>query len=579
MKKTMHFLLVAVALVFGMTSCNELNSMMDNPVSSYLELKTTSVSIVPGGTYQIEATSISTAKITYESSNPDVAIVDPSGKVTALEDGEATITVRVEANDTYQAGATQFQVKVQSPLTLEAKADGKINVRYINGITLDEPIVYTIFTKEGLKNTVSITETTAIEVDKGDKVQFMSKNDHLGTGSSYYVNIKPEMECAVYGNVMSLITPEGDFNTNKTIKKPYAFCRLFYLNVLSSTYDTEAQKWIYKYAIVNHDKYKLVLPATTLSDHCYYYMFGYTGLTEAPELPATTLAQSCYSNLFNNCKNLTVAPKLPATNLASGCYQSMFANSGITEAPELKVEDLSNSNGCYYRMFYGCAELTKAPKLPATKLSSQCYQSMFASTGLTEAPELPATTLANYCYAYLFNDCKNLTVAPKLPATKLAPWCYQGMFSYSAITEAPELKVEDLSNSNGCYSSMFEGCTELTKAPELPAKKLSSQCYQNMFYGCSKLEVAPVLPAAELASECYSYMFMYCSKLKSLTCLATSMTNTNATENWLQGAGANVEGECTFTKAASATWYYTAGQWDETSGWNVTNLWTIKDAE
>ena len=170
MKKTMHFLLVAVALVFGMTSCDEFKSMMDNPVSSYLELKTTSVSIVPGGTYQIEASSISTAKITYESSNPDVAIVDPSGKVTALEDGEATITVRVEANDNYQAGATQFQVKVQSPLTLEAKADGVINVNYNNGITLDEPIVCTVFTKEGLKKTVSITETTPIEVKKGDKV-------------------------------------------------------------------------------------------------------------------------------------------------------------------------------------------------------------------------------------------------------------------------------------------------------------------------------------------------------------------------------------------------------------------------
>ena len=578
----MHFLLVAVALVFGMTSCDEFKSTMDNPVSSYLELKTTSAFIVPGGTYQIEASSISNAKITYESSNPDVAIVDPSGKVTALEDGEATITVRVEANDNYQAGATQFQVKVQSPLTLEAKADGVINVNYINGITLDEPIVYTIFTSEGLKKTESITGTTAIDVEKGDKVQFMSKNDHLGVYDQVnyvyrYIQIKSEKECAVYGNVMSLITPEGDFNTNKTIKKPYAFYRLFYLNVLSSTWDGE--KWIYKYAIVNHDKYKLVLPATTLSNNCYYYMFGYTGLTEAPELPATTLAQNCYANLFNNCRNLTVAPKLPATNLASGCYQSMFANSGITEAPELKVEDLSNSNGCYYRMFYGCAELTKAPKLPATKLSSQCYQSMFASTGLTEAPELPATTLANYCYAYLFNDCKNLTVAPKLPATKLAPWCYQGMFSYSAITEAPELKVEDLSNSNGCSSSMFEGCTELTKAPELPAKKLSSQCYQNMFYGCSKLEVAPVLPAAELVSDCYSYMFMYCYKLKSLTCLATSITDNSATQYWLYNAGRDVEGECTFTKAASATWYNTLGKWDETNGWNVTNLWTIKDAE
>ena len=473
----MHFLLVAVALVFGMTSCNELNSMMDNPVSSYLELKTASVSIVPGGTYQIEASSISTAKITYESSNPDVAIVDPSGKVTALEDGEATITVRVEANDNYQAGATQFQVKVQSPLTLEAKADGVINVNYNNGITLDEPIVYTIFTKEGLKNTVSITETTPIEVKKGDKVQFMSKNDHLATGSwtdNPHVQINPTVECAVYGNVMSMITPEGDFNTNKTIKKEYALSCLFNDNFLSSKWDEEAQKNIYKYAIVNHDKYKLVLPATTLSINCYSFMFN---------------------------------------------------NSGLTEAPELK-----------------------------------------------------ATTLANGCYIYMFSNCMNLTVAPKLPATKLASWCYEGMFAYSGITEAPELKAEDLSNSWGCYYGMFSGCTKLTKAPKLPAKKLSGNCYAQMFIYCTQLEEGPVLPAAELVYYCYSNMFTYCYKLKSLTCLATSIIDNNATENWLIGAGASVAPavECTFTKAASATWFNTTDQWYNTNGWNVTSRWTIK---
>jgi len=476
MKKTMHFLLVAVALVFGMTSCDEFKSIMDNPVSSYLELKTTSAFIVPGGTYQIEASSISNAKITYESSNPDVAIVDPSGKVTALEDGEATITVRIEANDNYQAGATQFQVKVQSPLTLEAKADGVINVNYYNGITLDEPIVYTIFTKEGLKKTVSITGNTAIEVDKGDKVQFMSKNDQLATGGwsdAPHVQINPTVECAVYGNVMSMITPEGDFNTNKMIKKEYALCGLFNNNNLISNWDGE--KWTYEYAIVNHDKYKLVLPATTLSTNCYSYM-------------------------FNN-------------------------------------------------------------------------------SGLTEAPELPATMLANGCYIYMFSNCKNLTVAPKLPATNLASWCYEGMFSYSGITEAPELKVEDLSNGYGCYYGMFQGCYELTKAPKLPAKKLSNYCYAYMFFNCSKLEVAPVLPAAELFYQCYSNMFTSCSKLKSLTCLATSITDNSATQNWLYGAGANVEGECTFTKAASAAWDNTTGMWnwDGTNGWKVTNRWTIAE--
>ena len=33
-------------------------------------------------------------------------------------------------------------------------------------------------------------------------------------------------------------------------------------------------------------------------------------------------------------------------------------------------------------------------------------------------------TLTNYCYAFLFNGCTSLTSAPELPATTLANFCY-----------------------------------------------------------------------------------------------------------------------------------------------------------
>ena len=70
---------------------------------------------------------------------------------------------------------------------------------------------------------------------------------------------------------------------------------------------------------------KLLLPATTLANNCYYQMFqGCTSLTTAPELPATTLANYCYNNMFQNCTSLTTAPELPATALTSNCYSNMF---------------------------------------------------------------------------------------------------------------------------------------------------------------------------------------------------------------------------------------------------------------
>jgi hypothetical protein len=37
-------------------------------------------------------------------------------------------------------------------------------------------------------------------------------------------------------------------------------------------------------------------------------------------LPATTLADSCYSYMFSGCTNLTTPPELPATTLTNYCY-------------------------------------------------------------------------------------------------------------------------------------------------------------------------------------------------------------------------------------------------------------------
>ena len=90
-----------------------------------------------------------------------------------------------------------------------------------------------------------------------------------------------------------------------------------------------------------------------------------------------------------------------------------------------------------------------------------------------------------FCYSGMFNGCTSLTQAPELPATTLADFCYSNMFKgCSSLTQAPELPATTLANK--CYSYMFSGCSSLTQAPELPATKLADFCYQNMFYECSK---------------------------------------------------------------------------------------------
>ena len=70
--------------------------------------------------------------------------------------------------------------------------------------------------------------------------------------------------------------------------------------------------------------------------------------------------------------------------------------------------------------------------------------------------------------------------------------------------------------SDYCFRSLFENCTGLIEAPDMPAIKLTRSCYSNMFNGCSNLEGMPYLPAKELEDYSYSFMFYGCSKLENI---------------------------------------------------------------
>jgi hypothetical protein len=73
-----------------------------------------------------------------------------------------------------------------------------------------------------------------------------------------------------------------------------------------------------------------------------------TNLTTAPELPATTLADKCYQYMFEDCTNLTTAPELPATTLASYCYNQMFQGCTSLNYIKMLATDIS-ATGCLSR--------------------------------------------------------------------------------------------------------------------------------------------------------------------------------------------------------------------------------------
>lgn len=152
---------------------------------------------------------------------------------------------------------------------------------------------------------------------------------------------------------------------------------------------------------------------------------------------------------------------------------------------------------------------------------------------------LPGTSIANNSYESMFENCTNLNSAPELPATTL--W-------YS-----------------DAYKSMFRKCTSLITPPELPATAIESTVYAYMFSGCSNLINAPVLHASSVRNGSYSYMFMDCVKLGYIKMLATSVS-TNFGLNWVKGVATTG----TFVKHPDMTTLPT-GTSGIPSGWTVVN--------
>ena len=119
----------------------------------------------------------------------------------------------------------------------------------------------------------------------------------------------------------------------------------------------------------------------------------------------------------------------------------------------------------------------------------------------------------NAMFIKLFENCSVLTSAPELPATSLA---------------------------NNCYYGMFSMCTNLKTAPKLPAKASKWLCYAGMFSGCTNLKSAE-LSIEFLYRGCCSSMFYNCTNLSSVTMLAPSkaitLSGLSYLDYWLNNAG------------------------------------------
>jgi hypothetical protein len=231
----------------------------------------------------------------------------------------------------------KWKIEKQLPLTLEAIQDGTITIT--NADKFNNMCYYCNYKK--ITNLSS--EEVQIPVTAGDKI-FIFADGQIQAYSNYnitdYLNIQCNSDCYLYGNVMSLAA-SSNYGEVTTIPNQYFFLSLFRNNQ----------------HIKNHPKELLLLPATTLKEGCYEYMFRNSSLSTAPELSALTLANSCYEYMFADCSSLTNVPvKLPATSLKERCYYYMFCNCILLEkAPVLPAT--TTEIDCYKGMFYGCSKL------------------------------------------------------------------------------------------------------------------------------------------------------------------------------------------------------------------------------
>lgn len=144
------------------------------------------------------------------------------------------------------------------------------------------------YSRNGIDNWTEFNTTDTITLDNvGDKVYF--KGSETSASMSDFTRFSITGTIAASGSIMSILT--YDYSTN--------------------TWDD----------------------TTIPCDYACYAMFNYSGkiitpMTTTPSLPATTLTNGCYYYMFRGCEPLTMLPKLPALTLTKQCYQEMFAETG-----------------------------------------------------------------------------------------------------------------------------------------------------------------------------------------------------------------------------------------------------------
>ena len=432
-----------------------------------------------------------------------------------------------------QNGSDQGGQQLGNPLTLEAIGSGTITFKN----RAAGPVSYRI--DNGNVQTIAAGTDGQISVRAGQKVALFGDNATYSPGNEPS-NISSTTDFYAYGNIMSLIN-SNNYNTATTLTDSYTFTSLFEGNT----------------KLRSHPTIPLLLPATNLSEGCYYYMFyGCTSLTTAPVLPAKTLADHCYycyDYMFYGCSSLNYVKCLAEGDVDNFLFTDSWlegvAPSGtFVKAPGASWNKVSSS--CI-PSGWTVVENTEEPNTDPGEEGVEPVYPDINSTPLTlEAISGGTITFQNKAagnVTYRVGGYAPQTIAPNTNKTIYVTAGQKVSFFGDNKTYANGGTDDDRQSkilcSEDCYvygnimslinSKNYSTTTSLTepytfarlfyqnkhiknhpsKELLLPAKTVSVACYVSMFDGCTSLTTAPELPATALASSCYVSMFDGCTNL------------------------------------------------------------------
>ena len=226
-------------------------------------------------------------------------------------------------------------------------------------------------------------------------------------------------------------------------------------------------------------------------------------------------------NKYQNNDGSTTLFTSSATCYIYGDIMSLFCDGSYVKKTAFVN---STNNNALDGTFKNMSNLNIHPARPlllsAQTLTQSCYLQMFAGSGITHAPEFTnvdgefAANIPQYACKQMFQGCTALSAAPELPANgTIANQGYYGMFDGCTSLSSAPTRLAVTPSGNEHFREMFKGCSSLLFAPELPALEVKQNGCRAMFSGCSSLREAPDLPATTVASNAYSYMFENCSSL------------------------------------------------------------------